>query len=160
MAILAFSQKSSKLRLPPPRLVTIRTYARRRPMSFSFPFPFGGFDIASNISSSYEIVRIYWSRYLIGHQLTSSHTSLEEEVWMSTEVEVKDAPGRPLEYGDTFPALQSISFRLLAWTSGLTRFCFFSFGHRDSLGNRWLRDCCRGSCFSYGRCCSGNRSRR
>src|SRR5882672_10949300 len=47
-----FSQKSSKLRLPPPRLVTTRTYARRLPTSFSLPLPFGGFERSSNISSS------------------------------------------------------------------------------------------------------------
>jgi hypothetical protein len=28
---------------------------------------------------------------------------LEDVVWGSTDVEVKEAPGRPLEYGETFP---------------------------------------------------------
>jgi hypothetical protein len=36
---------------------------------------------------------------------TSSHTNFEDEdeIWGSTDVEVKEAPGRPLEYGETFP---------------------------------------------------------
>ena len=44
--------------------------------------------MASNISSS------------------SSHTSLLDSVVGSTDVDVSDAPGRPLEYGETFPKYQ------------------------------------------------------
>lgn len=37
-------------------------------------------------------------------QHTSSQTSLEVDKIGSTDVEVKDAPGIPVEYGETFPA--------------------------------------------------------
>lgn len=36
-----------------------------------------------------------------GH--TSSQRSLELAIWGSTEVDVREAPGKPVEYGDTFP---------------------------------------------------------
>ena len=35
--------------------------------------------------------------------LTSSHISFALDILGSTEVDVKDAPGRPVEYGETFP---------------------------------------------------------
>lgn len=79
--VVTFSQYSSRFRLPP-RLVTTRTYARIFPRSFSF-LAFGGFWKASNMSSS--------SSYMAG----------VEAVWGSIDVEVKDAPGRPDEYGET-----------------------------------------------------------
>ena len=85
-----FSQYSSIFKLPP-RLVTTRTYARRLPTSFSFPFPVGGLEMASYISSS------------------SSHT--RRDGWVpkegSTDVDVRAAPGRPVEYGDMFPIKES-----------------------------------------------------
>ena len=42
---------------------------------------------------------------------TSSHNSLDVVECGSTEVDVRDAPGMPLEYGETFPA----NYTLLKW---------------------------------------------
>jgi hypothetical protein len=60
------------------------------------PLPLGGLRKSSNISSS------------------SSHNSFDDDVCGSIDVDVNDAPGKPVEYGDIFHGTGAFVFEAAA----------------------------------------------